>query len=111
MGGTFYAGSVLVLVAAASGGWWRTGTEQLVRLAAVVAAVGVIWTKAVVPVVFRPIGKALAHGARKEAESAISTSVEPQLQELRQGQVTMHNDLYSLRSQVAAILDRMPHDQ
>ena len=87
---------------------WTSSAEQLVRLAAVVTAGTLIWSKAVAPLVFRPIGKALARGARSEAEAAVHELVDPHINQLTEGQAALGQRLDHLTTQVGEVLDRMP---
>lgn len=106
MGGVLCA---LVIVAAA--GFWHRWGEAFVQFAAVATAASVVWSKVVAPLVFRPIGKALARGARNEAQGVITELVQPQVDELKRGQAALAHQIVGIDDQVSAILDRMPPDQ
>jgi hypothetical protein len=73
-----------------------------------VVAGGVVWTKVVAPVVFRPVGKALARGARHEAEAVVHELVDPQIQLLTRGQHALEQRLSEVADQLGRVLDRMP---
>lgn len=88
-----------------------TGAEvadQLVRASVIVSASAIIWTKVAAPLIFRPIGKALAHGARHEAELVVHELVDPQVALLKEGQAALEQRLDALTSKVGEVLDRMP---
>lgn len=87
---------------------WTSGAEQLVRLAAVVTATTLVWQHAVAPLVFRPIGKALARGARSEAEAAVHELVDPHIDALTEGQTQLGQRLDHLTDQLGEMIDRMP---
>ena len=78
--GSFVA---LVVLAAAAAGTAAALANGIVKAAAVTAAVGFLWSRVIAPIVFRPIGRALARGARGEARKAIAEMVEPVIEDLR----------------------------
>lgn len=82
---------------------WSALADSTVRVAVVTTAAATLWRYVAAPLIFRPIGRQLAKGARSEAEAVVAELVEPRIAELR----TAHDHLAAGQERLSDRLDRV----